>query len=104
MKDAIERAEVEYKSLLQSAKNTEHILHQMTVLDESFWEMYDSKSEEENTKAQVLNPWFTVEYNREREKLFYLALQVHKNFLLASKSHTTQIHWVMIKHGSDAHW
>lgn len=86
MKDAIERAEVEYQSLLQSAKNTENILHQMTVLDESFWEMYDSKSEEENTKAQVLNPWFTVEYNREREKLFYLALQVHKNFLLASKS------------------
>ena len=58
----------------------------MTVLDEAFWEMYDSKSEEENTKAQVLNPWFTVQYNREREKLFYLALQVHKNFLLASKS------------------
>ncbi|MFB1051487.1 AAA domain-containing protein [Paraliobacillus sp. JSM ZJ581] len=86
VKDAIEWVQAEYQSLLQSAKNTENILYQMTVLDESFWEMYDSKSEEENTKAQVLNPWFTVEYNREREKLFYLALQVHKNFLLASKS------------------
>jgi hypothetical protein len=85
-KNMIERAWVEYQSLLQAAKKTEDMLHQMTVLDEAFWEMYDSKSEEENTKAQVLNPWFTIEYNREREKLFYLALQVHKNFLLASKS------------------
>jgi hypothetical protein len=86
IKNAIERACAGYQSLLRSAKKTEDILHQMTVLDEVFWEMYDSKSEEENTKAQVLNPWFTVEYNREREKLFYLALQVHKNFILSSKS------------------
>lgn len=85
-KNAIKKVQVDYQGILQAAKKAEDILHQMTVLDEAFWQMYDSKSEVKNTKAQVLNPWFTIEYNREREKLFYLALQVHKNFLLASKS------------------
>lgn len=77
---------VEYQELLQSAKKTEDILSQMTILDDDFWTMYDSNSKEDSTRAQVLNPWFTIEYNREREKLFHLALQVHKNFLLGSKS------------------
>lgn len=86
VKNAIGEEWAKYQSLLQSAKKAEDILQQMTVLDDVFWAMYDSKSEQENTKAQVLNPWFTIEYNREREKLFYLALQVHKNFVLASKS------------------
>lgn len=85
-KNAIKKVQVDYQNILQAAKKAEDGLHQMTVLDEAFWQIYDSKSEVKNTKAQVLNPWFTVEYNREREKLFHLALQVHKNFLLASKS------------------
>jgi hypothetical protein len=85
-RNAIENAEKNYQGILRTARETKEILRQMTVLDETFWQMYDSKSDQENTEAQVLNPWFTVEYNREREKLFYLALQVHKNFIMASKS------------------
>ena len=39
-----------------------------------------------STAAQLVNPWVTAEYNREREKLFYYAIHLHKCFLLASKS------------------
>lgn len=34
----------------------------------------------------ILNPWVTSEYDRERERLFYLALQVNKEFILSSKA------------------
>ncbi|MGN0639537.1 MAG: AAA domain-containing protein [Oscillospiraceae bacterium] len=37
-----------------------------------------------STAAQLVNPWVTAEYNREREKLFYYAMNLHKCFLLAS--------------------
>jgi len=86
LKEKIQQAQTGYLEVLNAAARTKDALHQMTVLDEAFWQLYDSPKEEENTKAQVLNPWFTEEYNREREKLFYLALQLHKNFFLASKN------------------
>ena len=54
-------------------------------LDEDFMKHFLSKDEKESTWAQVANPWFTDHYNREREKLFYLALQVNKTFILSSK-------------------
>lgn len=46
----------------------------------------DLLSQEENpsTKAQVSNPWFTKRYNREREMLFYCALQLNREFILSS--------------------
>lgn len=58
----------------------------MTVLNEEFFKQYDSNDNEKSTAAQVSNPWYTEVYNREREKLFYEALQLHKAFLLGSKS------------------
>lgn len=58
----------------------------MTVMDKEFWNDFDSKDNEINTRIQTSNPWITDEYNREREILFYLALQVHKEFILSSKS------------------
>ena len=42
-------------------------------------------------KAQIINPWSTEEFNREREKLFYLALQMTKKFILSSKSCRTNL-------------
>ncbi|MDO4285655.1 MAG: AAA domain-containing protein [Eubacteriales bacterium] len=39
-----------------------------------------------STKAQTSDPWVTDEYNREREKLLYFALQLTREFVLASKS------------------
>lgn len=53
--------------------------------DAAYMDNLLSDDEVVNTKAQVSNPWFTDEYNREREKLFWLAMQVHKEFILSSK-------------------
>lgn len=57
----------------------------LTPLDADFMKMYVSKNEKESTKAQVTNPWFTAQYNREREKLFLYACKLHKEFVTASK-------------------
>lgn len=38
-----------------------------------------------STKAQITNPWFTAQYNREREKLFLYACKLHKEFVISSK-------------------
>ncbi|WP_053956877.1 AAA domain-containing protein [Inediibacterium massiliense] len=56
------------------------------IIDNEFWENLNSKDEKASTKAQLTNPWITSDFNREREKLFYYALQLHKNFILSSKS------------------
>lgn len=53
----------------------------ITVMDDQFFKQLHSNNE----KVQLSNPWMTDEYNREREKLFYLALQVNKYFVLSSK-------------------
>lgn len=58
------------------------------VIDDAFMDNYFSKddglADAASTKAQTADPWFTNEYNREREKLFYLGLMVHKEFVLSS--------------------
>lgn len=61
-------------------------LHIGKVLDEKFVNDVLSEDEKTSTLAQTSNPWSTEEYNLEREKLFYLALQMTKEFLLSSKS------------------
>lgn len=81
----IEEARESYISLLKEAslrRNDQGI----TVLDEEFFRLYDSEDDKESTAAQVANPWHTAAYNREREKLFYEALKLHKAFLLGSKA------------------
>lgn len=62
-----------------------------TVLDEVYIENVLSKNDEVATKAHIINPWSTEEFNREREKLFYLALQMTKEFILSSKSCRTNL-------------
>ena len=56
------------------------------ILDAAFIKDVFSGNDDIATKAQITNPWFTEEFNREREKLFYLALQMAKEFVLCSKS------------------
>lgn len=56
------------------------------ILDEKFIEDILSKNDETGTKAQLTNPWLTEEFNREREKLFYFALQMTREFILSSKA------------------
>lgn len=57
----------------------------MTPIDSIFIEQYCSADSKASTKSQVINPWFTAEYNREREKLFLYACKLHKEFVLSSK-------------------
>lgn len=78
---AIRRRE-EYRTLLQGYSQG---AKKMSPIDTDFMEKYRSLDEKEATKAQVTNPWFTPQYNREREKLFLYACRLHKEFVTASK-------------------
>lgn len=82
---ALLAARQNYEAALKEAK-AQQSDEAMTVLDEEYFEKYNSANGEEATEAQVENPWHTARYNRAREKLFYEALQLHKAFLLGSKS------------------
>lgn len=61
-----------------------------SAINEKFMDDYysldDGRSDAPSTRAQITDPWFTNAYNREREKLFYLGLMVHKEFVLSSKA------------------
>lgn len=86
-------AEIEHNRMrLQSAQNYHALLRKysdgdrkMTPIDAGFMEKYTSCDEKAATKAQVTNPWFTAQYNREREKLFLYACRLHKEFVASSK-------------------
>lgn len=80
-----EEARESYILLLKAASARRND-QEITVLDEEFFRLYDSEEDKESTAAQVANPWHTAAYNREREKLFYEALKLHKAFLLGSKA------------------
>ena len=57
----------------------------MIPVDAAFMERYVSDDDRLSTKAQITNPWFTAQYNREREKLFLYACKLHKEFVISSK-------------------
>lgn len=57
----------------------------LTPIDTDFMEKYKSTDEVLATEAQTINPWFTAQYNREREKLFLYACKLHKEFVASSK-------------------
>lgn len=56
------------------------------ALDEKYIQKIFSNDKKESTQAQVNNPWTTQMYNREREKLFYYAIKLNKEFILSSKA------------------
>ena len=56
------------------------------VLDIPFIKSVLSEDNAVSTKAHVTNPWTTIEYDQEREKLFFLALQLTKEFILSSRA------------------
>ena len=56
------------------------------VLDVTFIKSVLSEDNSVSTKAHVTNPWTTKEYDQEREKLLFLALQLAKEFVLSSKA------------------
>lgn len=82
--EEIAAAHAHYTSLLNTA-SAQVAEQAMVVLDDDFFEQYNSNAIEQSTSAQVANPWHTAAYNREREKLFFESIKLHKAFLLASK-------------------
>lgn len=56
-----------------------------TVLNEDFIDDLLSDDEKKATDAQISNPWFTLEYDAEREKLLRCAIKLNKYFILSSK-------------------
>ena len=71
----------------------------MTPIDAEFMKKYASADIEKSTNAQITNPWFTAEYNREREKLFLYACKLHKEFVLSSECMKQNIVNLMIAWG-----
>ncbi|SEV85297.1 DEAD/DEAH box helicase [[Clostridium] fimetarium] len=70
----------------QFCEQINKVKEKVDVLDSLFWSDFDSKDNDRSTNAQLVNPWVSDEFNRSREKLFFLALQVHKEFVLSSTS------------------
>lgn len=71
----------------------------MDVIDKRFITDYLSKDEEASTKAQLSNPWATDRFNREREKLFYYACKLHKEFAASSDAVRQNIENILVYWG-----
>lgn len=78
MESKIQQLREEYAQTLDGARKINNPSRKMHILDQEYWE--------ENGVKEWKNPWTTEEYNRERERLFYYALQLHKEFLLSSRA------------------
>lgn len=74
----------EYQNILFENKQAK-LTDRFTPLDGTFFSELCSDSPNLVAKANLQNPWITEHYNREREKLFYYAIQMNKAFVLSSK-------------------
>ncbi|MFC3932560.1 DEAD/DEAH box helicase [Streptococcus dentapri] len=57
----------------------------LSELNEEFVTKLLSEDDDVSADAQATAPWFTSKFDREREKLFYYALMLNKEFILSSK-------------------
>ncbi|MBE5838111.1 DEAD/DEAH box helicase [Butyrivibrio sp.] len=71
-----------YKELLNEYDEND-CMRKLTIADDNYINKLLS-DDESSTDAQVANPWLTEQYNREREKLFALAMRLNKEFVLSS--------------------
>lgn len=83
--DSVKKSRKDYKEALEQRLKAAVDVDKFTVLDDLFMKAILSDEEQKSTNAQTSNPWFTDHYNREREKLFYHALQLTKAFILQSR-------------------
>lgn len=83
-KNEVDFAYGHYSNIVEEVANTRDY-KKSKVLNKEFVAELLSTDEKKSTKAHISNPWMTEEYNRAREKLFYLALQMTKEFALSSK-------------------
>ena len=80
----LQTVELRYMSAVSGLKQ-EGSADAGVVLDEGFVDALLSGDDEVSAKAQVADPWFTDRYNVEREKLFFCAMRLNKEFVLSSK-------------------
>ncbi|MGX8851483.1 AAA domain-containing protein [Amedibacillus sp. YH-ame10] len=81
---SIKDTESKYEAWVQSIHKTKDY-ESFDALHEEFWKGFFGDNEKA-AKAHLSNPWMSEEFNREREKLFYLSLQVIKEFIMSSKA------------------
>lgn len=90
----IQKKRIEYRGKLQyygditnfkksCERNPE--LKGLIIVDDDFMDDYTSENNDKSTKAQIENPYTIEKYNREREKLFYCAVKLHRDFVISSK-------------------
>lgn len=80
----LQTVELRYMSAVSGLKQ-EGSADAGVVLDEGFVDALLSGDDKVSAKAQVADPWFTDRYNVEREKLFFCAMRLNKEFVLSSK-------------------
>lgn len=84
LKEELERVCAECASDPDSFTIPEKFKGKMSVIDMKFMNDYVSNDEGASTKAQLSNPWATDKFNRERERLFFYACKLHKEFVTSS--------------------
>ncbi|MGL5689240.1 MAG: AAA domain-containing protein [Bacteroidales bacterium] len=81
---------------IQWAKKQELFRGSLIEINNQFWIDFDH-SGERGTEIQTSSPWTWYAFDREREKLFYDALQIHKEFVLSSKAcRSNFINWGLL--------
>lgn len=79
-KKVISNFKSEIKTYLEDAKK-----QGIAVLDDDFFDRYDSDNVDEILSNELSNPYTTDKYDRLREELYFSALMLHKYFILSSK-------------------
>jgi len=83
LRHALEAVAKERDAILEAWKK-EKGEEQRDMLDEGFVKELLSEDKKVREKREAMNPWFSEKYQKEREKLFTLALALEKAFVEAS--------------------
>lgn len=84
--NATNECEIEKNRVIDELKRLKSKIEEFKGIkvDDAFAENFLSNNDKTNIKIHNSNPWFTEKYNREREKLFYYAILLNKEFILSS--------------------
>lgn len=84
VRHALEAVEKERKEILGQWEKEEGS-HRRTLLDVAYVTNLFSQDEKISDPCKAENPWFTQHYQKEREKLFTLAMEMNRAFVEASE-------------------
>lgn len=80
------RKEEEAQTKRKEDAHTMLNLKMKNIVDGTFIKDFHSNDTSKSERVHKLSPWQYFAFDREREKLFFYALQLHKYFVLSSKS------------------